>query len=200
VTNNGLALEHVPSNFKTYDVCKLAVFENHAAIKFVPLEHQTQELCELSVSRYPANMQYILKPSEELIIRIVTETPYAIKYIAEGSITESLKYKLITMKPIIIKFLDNPSVFLQLASLIESSNVNNMQNKSIYMYIMAVLVNLNTLDHVDNDMLIRLKNNKILNKFPGLKFIINKTISDNDNKYAHNYEYERHDYYGGCNY
>ena len=51
VENDGIDLYKVPEEFKTYEMCMVAIDSDSGAIDSVPLEHKTKELCE-TVLRY----------------------------------------------------------------------------------------------------------------------------------------------------
>lgn len=184
VMNNGNALKFVPSELITYDLCKQAVMVDKMSIQHVPSVFQSDELCDIALDITPNNIKYIINPSENIIIKTAMKYPYSVSYIDKKHLSESLCKKLVLMNPFLIKFIDNPSINLQLYSLKDSDNIKIIPNKSIYMYIVSIFVNIKIIDELDNETLIRIKNNPLLDNFPDIKFLINKAITDNDNKFV----------------
>lgn len=64
VMQSGLALEYVPKELITEEMCMIAINNNENAIKFIPKELQTREMCMLAVIR---NKDLIKFVKEELV-------------------------------------------------------------------------------------------------------------------------------------
>ena len=48
VSNDGRALQFIPKEKRTYELCKIAVSNNRYTLKFVPQELRTAEICEIA--------------------------------------------------------------------------------------------------------------------------------------------------------
>lgn len=59
VNTNGMALEYVPEELVTADVCKTAVSQNGLAIQFVPEDLLTDDLCKLAVTQNKEAIAYV---------------------------------------------------------------------------------------------------------------------------------------------
>ena len=62
ITKYADALEYVPNEMKTAEICNIAVEHNGYAIRFVPNEIKTEEICRTAVRDNSCALQYI--PSE----------------------------------------------------------------------------------------------------------------------------------------
>lgn len=61
VSENGLLLENLE---KTQQLCNIAVKQNGAALQFVPKEFQTIDMCVLALEQDKSNIQYVLNNKE----------------------------------------------------------------------------------------------------------------------------------------
>lgn len=62
LSNDGLQLEHI--NDKTAELCDIAVKQNGAALQYVPPELQTLELCVTALEHSKDNLQYVKNNKE----------------------------------------------------------------------------------------------------------------------------------------
>lgn len=59
VSQNGWVLQHVPKELRTPELCKIAVSENARALDFVPEDLRTPELCKIAVSQNGWVLRYV---------------------------------------------------------------------------------------------------------------------------------------------
>ena len=81
----GNALEFVPKQHKTFELCLEAVKENGKALNFVPEEHKTFELCLEAVKQFGWAIEFV--PEEhrtfELYLEAVKQDGSALEYVPE---------------------------------------------------------------------------------------------------------------------
>ena len=99
IKNEGRALEYVPEEFKTYELCKIAVTKWGSALEFVPEELKTKELCELAVKHYGGALEFVPKKILNLdmcMAAIKINYPSALEYISKW-VPEEYQEKLMNI-------------------------------------------------------------------------------------------------------
>jgi hypothetical protein len=83
VTQNGLALEFVPDNNKTFDICEIAVTQNSLALKFVPDNNKTFYICEIAVTQNGLALEFVPDNNKTFDIceKALTKNSNALKHI-----------------------------------------------------------------------------------------------------------------------
>ena len=59
IYENGFALKDVPEEFKTKELCELAVKKDGDALAYVPEELKTKELCKVAVKDNGLNLEFV---------------------------------------------------------------------------------------------------------------------------------------------
>ena len=96
IKKNGLALEHVPVEFLTETVCKLAVKQNPMALEFVPDGLKTLKICTIAIKNGESgfhSLKFISNNflTEQLCITAIKKSVFAIKYIPNTCMTKVVK-------------------------------------------------------------------------------------------------------------
>jgi len=89
VKKNGGALNYVPEEFRTYELCLEAVaaeaYDSDYALNYVPNKHRTEELCLVAVKKAGWALEFV--PEElktyELCLEAVKNAGYSLKYVPE---------------------------------------------------------------------------------------------------------------------
>ena len=96
VKKNGGALNYVPEELKTYELCLEAVaaeaYDSDYALNYVPEKHKTAELCLVAVKKAGWALEFV--PEElktaELCLEAVKNAGYALKYVPEKHKTKEI--------------------------------------------------------------------------------------------------------------
>ena len=85
VSDDGLELENVPADLRTYEMCFEAINDHSGALEFVPEEHKTKELCELAVSTSGWALEFVPidMRTPELCEIAVKEDGFALEFVPE---------------------------------------------------------------------------------------------------------------------
>jgi len=76
ITQNGWALEDVPQELRTPDLCKIAVAQYGYALKYVPQDLRTKDLCTIAVAQYGWALQWVPKDLKlEVVLKVSLEKP-----------------------------------------------------------------------------------------------------------------------------
>ena len=94
VKKDGCVLEFVPDEYKTEEICKIAVQQNGYALEDVPVEYRTEEICKIAVQQNgyaleDVPVEYI---TEELCKIAIHETGWSLEYVPVEYITEELLF------------------------------------------------------------------------------------------------------------
>jgi Domain of unknown function (DUF4116) len=63
-------------DYRTYDICRLAVEQNGMALEFVPMELRTKEICKLAVQNCPGAFSDVPEPFKDELKPIAEQTYY----------------------------------------------------------------------------------------------------------------------------
>lgn len=55
----GLPLENVPEEYKTQELCEMALDQNNEAFKFMPEKYKTKKICGIALRQNPSLLQYV---------------------------------------------------------------------------------------------------------------------------------------------
>ena len=92
IQKDGNALKHVPHSLITKELCKLAVKQDEEALLFVPEELRTLELYEMAVKQNRKALRWILKEhiTKELCELAVQKNGMALSYVSEEYKTKNM--------------------------------------------------------------------------------------------------------------
>jgi Domain of unknown function (DUF4116) len=92
VEQDGLALYDVPGKYQTHELCRLAVEQNALALQYVPEKHKTPELCRLAIQNDGIALQHVLEKHRipELCRIAVEQNGMALYYVPEEYRTHEL--------------------------------------------------------------------------------------------------------------
>lgn len=94
VEKNGYALQYVPNELRTPELCEMAIRDDFNALnlQFVPKKLRTPELCELAVKTAGDSLKWVPKElkSQELCEIAVTSSGWALCYVPEELKTREL--------------------------------------------------------------------------------------------------------------
>jgi len=92
VSQNGLALQYVPYEHITEELCEIAVRQNGLALQYIPHEHITEKLCRIAVKQNGYILQYVPNEyiTEELCIIAVKQNRFALDFVPNKYITSDL--------------------------------------------------------------------------------------------------------------
>jgi hypothetical protein len=79
---NGLNLESIPVESRTYKICKIAVTQNWKALKFTPYYHYTTEIFLIASAQNPRAIHYIPEPlrSRDFFLELLCLNPHALSH------------------------------------------------------------------------------------------------------------------------
>ncbi len=86
VRQDGCALEFVPKNQQTYQICYEAMHSNDTAVLAYAVEHlQTEELCLKAVQHYGKNLRYVLPQFKtfDVCYAAVQQDGWSLKFVPE---------------------------------------------------------------------------------------------------------------------
>ena len=75
----GLALQFIKPEFKTPEICELAVRECGYALRYV--ENQTDTICKLAVQQNGGALQYVIKQTDEICRLAIQQNDYATQFV-----------------------------------------------------------------------------------------------------------------------
>ena len=97
VANFGLALKYVPEKLITPELCEVAVNDGNWTLEYVPEKFKTQELCELAIEKNGYQLAYVPEhfKTEQLCEMAVKDCGWALEYVPEKFKTlELCKYAI----------------------------------------------------------------------------------------------------------
>ena len=71
VNQDGYALQFVPEDKRTDEICKIAVNQNGYALEFVPTDKQTDEICLIAITQNEKAIKFIT--NKELLNKLNTK-------------------------------------------------------------------------------------------------------------------------------
>jgi hypothetical protein len=74
VSKDGTLLQFVQDSNKNMEICQIAFDNDMKSIESIPPKYQTEQMSSV-VLKYPELLQYISKPSDELIIQAINKNP-----------------------------------------------------------------------------------------------------------------------------
>lgn len=79
---DGLKLESIPVQSRTYKICKIAVTQNWKALKFTPYYHYTTELFLIASAQNPRAIHYIPEPlrTRDFFLELLCINPHALSH------------------------------------------------------------------------------------------------------------------------
>ena len=82
VEADGLKLESIPVQSRTYKICKIAVTQNWKALKFTPYYHYTTELFLIASAQNPKAIHYIPESlrSRNFFLELLCLNPHALSH------------------------------------------------------------------------------------------------------------------------
>ena len=91
--NEGYALEFVPKEMKTEEICKIAVAQNSYALKFVPKEMKTEEICKIAVKQEGTVLKLVPEEmkTEEICKIAVDQEVYSLKFVPKNMLKPLLE-------------------------------------------------------------------------------------------------------------
>ena len=112
VMENGLNLKDVPNEFKTLNICLIAIKGNGLALEFVPIQFQTETICKLAVKQNPMALEFVpdgLKTLKICTIAIKNGESgfHSLKFINNNLLTEQLCITAIKKSVFAIKHIPN---------------------------------------------------------------------------------------------
>ena len=89
------ALEHVPLELRTVKLCLAAVKKNSWVLKHVPLEHRTAELCFAAVKQDGCALEHVPleRRTAELCFAAVKQNGWELRYVPRGIFQPNEIYK-----------------------------------------------------------------------------------------------------------
>jgi len=105
VNQNGLALEYVPHELRTEELCRIAVAQDGWALKYVPQKLRTDEMCRIAVKQDGRPLQYVPEPlrTEEMYRLAVAQNGQALDYVPGAMRTKELYRLAITQDGSLLK-------------------------------------------------------------------------------------------------
>lgn len=85
--------------------CEVAVKNNGSALEFVPKNLRTPELCKLALDQDGEALAFVINQTEDLCALAVTSTPYALQYVQEKFMTPKVISRGIAMEPRVIEYI-----------------------------------------------------------------------------------------------
>ena len=98
----GLALQFVPRNRRTKQLCEIALRQNGMAIQYVP--KQTEHLCWIALLQIPDAIEFIKQPTHEQCVYAVQKRGYLLRHIRPEFQTEQLCLDAVTQFGFTLKY------------------------------------------------------------------------------------------------
>jgi hypothetical protein len=92
VTQNGWALEYVPRALRTEEICHIAVAERAVALEYVPFARCTAEICKIAVTNDGLALEYVpeVLRTEQICSLAVAQHGSALKFVPEALRSEDM--------------------------------------------------------------------------------------------------------------
>lgn len=112
VEENGINLKDVPNEFKTLNLCLMAIKANGLALEYIPIQFQTETICKLAVKQNPMALEFVpdgLKTLKICTIAIKNGESgfHSLKFISNNFLTEQLCITAIKKSVFAIKYIPN---------------------------------------------------------------------------------------------
>lgn len=108
VSTNGICIKYIPEEYKTHELCMMAINNCPGAIKFIKEPHE--DVCIVAVKNYPSLLKYIKNQTDKICIEAInnkrwltideahitnfTEDIYIALYKNKSTILSKIKYKI----------------------------------------------------------------------------------------------------------
>jgi Domain of unknown function (DUF4116) len=92
IEQNGEALEHLPEEYRTPELCRIAIEQNGLALYSVPTNHRTSEVCRMAIQRNGRALAYVPENERttELCRLAVEQDGKALEFVPEEHKTPDL--------------------------------------------------------------------------------------------------------------
>ena len=104
VARKGTALQEIPENERTTELCKVALLNDGRALRYVPQNKLTRKICELAVEQDVSAIQHVPHNyrTKQLYIKGLQRSPDVLKHIPPEKMTTEM-FQMVAHAPWVIR-------------------------------------------------------------------------------------------------
>ena len=147
--NDSSAINYIKN--QTPELCALAIQLNSYALKYIKNQYKTEDICKLAVEKNGNALKYVIDQTKELCALAVQQDPYALEYVNEQFQSEELCISAVSRNGCTIKYVKNQTPLLcNLAMKENSFSLQYVQDQTKELCILAVKKNGYAIQFVKN--------------------------------------------------